>query len=260
MPQDELLIENQEGVLRLVLNRPEQMNALCSPLVAALHAAVDGAASDPAVRVIVITGGGRAFCAGADLAEVGQLSADPAGFRRFLVSLRDALLAMERCPKPVIVAVNGITLAGGLELALAADFIVMSSGARIGDGHARYGLVPGGGGTQRLPDAVGPRFARWLMYTAATLTAEEAQRAGLVQQVFDEATFEKDVAALARRLAGLSQPGLAFMKRMSVSRSVTVDGLDLEVEAAVGVIGGPDAREGVSAFLDKRDPVFTASI
>ena len=92
------------------------------------------------------------------------------------------------------------------------------------------------------------------MYTAATLTAEEAQRVGLVQQVFDEATFEKDVAALTGRLASLSQPGLAFMKRMSTSRSVTEDGIDLELEASVGVICGPDAREGVSAFLGKRDP------
>ena len=183
------------------------------------------------------------------------------GFRRFLISLRDVLLDMERCPKPVIVAVNGITLAGGLELALAADFIVMSSGARIGDGHARYGLVPGGGGTQRLPDAVGSRLARWLMYTAATLTAEEAQRGSASSSRSSTRRRSRRTSPRSpRRLAALSQPGLAFMKRMSVSRSVTVDGLDLEVEAAVGVIGGPDAREGVSAFLEKRDPVFTASI
>jgi enoyl-CoA hydratase/carnithine racemase len=257
---DELITDKQGGVLRLVLNRPDQLNALSTPLATAIHQAIQDAGTDPEVRVVVVTGAGRAFCAGADLAEVGQKAADPDDFRRFLILLRDALNAIERCPKPVICAVNGITLAGGLELALACDFIVISRGARIGDGHARYGLVPGGGGTQRLPDAVGVRMARRLMYTAEALTADEAMAVGLVQQVFDEAAFADEVAKLAGGLAAKSQPGLAFMKRMSRSRLVTEDGIDLEVEAAVAVVGSSDAREGVAAFLGKREPRFTATI
>jgi enoyl-CoA hydratase/carnithine racemase len=157
----------------------------------------------------------------------------------------------------VIAAVNGLGLAGGLELALACDFIVARRGARIGDAHANYGLAPGGGGTQRLPDAIGARAARWLMFTGETLSAEKAEAIGLVQQVFDDATFMDDVWAMGATMATRSAPGLAFMKRLSSPQGVTGRGLDLEIDGAAHLIVAPDAREGLAAFGEKRRPRFT---
>ncbi|HZB48119.1 MAG TPA: enoyl-CoA hydratase/isomerase family protein [Mycobacteriales bacterium] len=256
---DAVLSEEKDGVLTLRLNRAEALNALSGELVAGLAAGVAGAAADDAVRVVVITGSGRAFCAGADLREARELVGDAAAFRGWLLEWRAAFDSFERCGKPVIAAVNGLALAGGLELALSCDLIVASDAAGIGDAHVRYGLVPGGGGSQRLPDAVGTRWARWLMYTGETLDAATAHRIGLVQQVFPAASFDADVAAMAATMARRSTAALAFMKRASRTRLVTDDGLDLEIEAAARVVTGPDAREGLAAFVEKREPRFAAA-
>lgn len=255
-----LLEEQRDGVALLTLNRPDQMNALSGDLVAALGSALGRCRHDPQVRVIVVTGAGRGFCAGADLIEAAEVTRDSAAFRRLLLSWKAAFGAMADSPKPVIAALNGLTLAGGLELALAADFIVASSAASVGDVHANFGLVPGGGGSQRLTDAVGSRAARWLMFTGAVLDAERAQSIGLVQDVFDAASFTDDVWAMAEKMASRSATGLAFMKRMSRPRAVTEDGLDLEIDAAAHLVVGADAREGLAAFAAKRTPQFTAEV
>jgi enoyl-CoA hydratase len=256
---DAVLAQRRDGVLTLRLNRADQLNALSSELVTGLRAAIAEAAADPAVRVVVLTGEGRAFCAGADLREARELTADAERFRGWLLQWRETFDSLERCPKPVLAALNGLTLAGGLELALACDLIVASSAAKVGDVHARYGLVPGGGGSQRLPDAVGVRWARWLMYTAEVLDAERAAAIGLVQQVFPAETFAADVAATAGAMARRSAASLAVMKRASRSRLVTDDGLELEIEAAARVVTGPDAREGLAAFGEKREPRFASA-
>jgi enoyl-CoA hydratase/carnithine racemase len=253
---DVLLRQNRAGVLLLTLNRPDQMNALSIDLVAALHGSVLRASQDPAVRVIVITGAGRAFCAGADLIEAATASGDPAAFRGQLYAWRAAFLAITQSPKPVIAATNGVTLAGGLELALACDFIVASDRARLGDGHITYGLVPGGGGSARLTDAVGSRWARWLMYTGELLEARRAREIGLVHEVFPADSFIDDTMAFASAIARRSARALGFMKRMSRPRMVTDDGLDLEIESAVLVVGDVDAQEGLAAFAAKREPNF----
>lgn len=253
-----LTVEQQGGVALLTLNRPDQMNALNGELVAALGEALARCRADAGVRVVVITGAGRAFCAGADLIESAVVTRDSAAFRELLLSWKSAFSAMGASPKPVIAALNGLTLAGGLELALAADFMVASSSARVGDVHANFGLVPGGGGSQRLTDAVGSRAARWLMFTGETLDAEQARSIGLVHDIFDADTFVDDVWAFATKIASRSATGLAFMKRMSRPRAITDDGLDLEIDAAAHLVVGPDAREGLAAFAEKRSPHFTA--
>jgi enoyl-CoA hydratase/carnithine racemase len=250
-----LRCESNDGVLLLTLNRPNDMNALSSALVGALKTAVDQAAIDPDVKVLIITGGGRAFCAGADLIEAGEVATTADGFRAMVLPWRDAFSAIERCPKPVIAAVNGIALAGGLELALACDLIVASDAARLGDGHIRYGLVPGGGASQRLPHAIGSRQARWLMYSGELLDVRRAEAIGLVQKVFPAESFTADVRDMAVQLARRSGAALAFMKRMSAP-SLSDDGLDLEIETAARVVTGADAREGLAAFAEKREPVF----
>jgi enoyl-CoA hydratase/carnithine racemase len=250
-----LRCELNDGVYVLTLNRPNDMNALSSALVAALRTAVDDAAVNPDVKVVIITGQGRAFCSGADLIEAAEVATSIEAFRSMVLPWRDAFNAIERCPKPVIAAVNGIALAGGLELALACDLIVASDAARLGDGHIRYGLVPGGGASQRLPHAIGSRRARWLMYSGDVLDARQAETIGLVQTVFPAASFTDDVHDMALRMARRSGTALAFMKRMSAPR-LSDDGLDLEIESAARVITGADAREGLAAFAEKREPIF----
>jgi len=254
-----VVVEQRGAVRRLALNRPEQMNALSGDLVSALHQAVAAAGADPEVRVVHVTGTGRAFCAGADLIEAEVVTRDAASFRRWLHGWRRAFSSFEECPKPVVALLNGLTLAGGLELALACDYMVASSAARIGDVHANFGLVPGGGGTQRLTDAVGSRAARWLMFSGETLTADRALSLRLVQDVVEADGFEESCWEMGATMAARSQPGLAFMKRLS-RPGITPQGLDLEMDGAAHLVVGPDAREGLAAFRDKRSPRFEAAV
>lgn len=177
----------------------------------------------------------------------------PAAFRARLLLWRRTFDALGACAKPVVALLNGITLAGGLELALACDYMVACRSAKIGDAHANYGLVPGGSGSQRLPDAVGARWARWLMFTGSVLSADRANEIGLVQQVFDDETFEQDCWEMGVKMARRSQPGLALMKRLSTPRIPPRD-FELEIEAAAHLIAAEDAREGLAAFQESGVP------
>jgi enoyl-CoA hydratase/carnithine racemase len=251
-----LRIERDGAVARVWLDRPEVRNALNGTLIRELAATFGALAVEPDVRAIVLGGSGKAFCAGADLAEAQRVTADPAAFRAWATSWRDAFGALETLDKPVIAAVQGVALAGGLELVLACDVVIASSAARFGDVHIRSGLVPGGGGSQRLPEAIGTRRARWLMYSGEIIDAAEAERIGLVQHVLPAEDFHETALDLATAIANRSAPALAFMKQLSRPKHVTQDGLDHEIEAAVGVVIGADAQEGIDAFLNKRTPHF----
>jgi enoyl-CoA hydratase/carnithine racemase len=239
------------------LDRPEKMNALDSGLIAGLIDAAAAARADAGIRVVVLTGSGSAFSAGADLDEARSALADRAGFKRMLESWRVAFRELELLPLPVLAAIDGVALAGGLELALSCDVIIASSRSRMGDAHIRYGLVPGGGGTQRLADAVGTRAARWLMYSGALLDAEAAQRLGLVQQVLPAEGFRDELQRLAAGIAERSSTALGFMKRMT-RRGVSDLELQAELEGAVDIVSGPDARAGLDAFIAGATPVFSA--
>ena len=256
---DAVLAERRDGVVWLTLNRPEQMNALSTELIMGLARQVEIATHSTDDRVVVITGSGPAFCAGADLVEAQEKTKSSKAFRSWLVAWRDAFTSIERLPKPAIAALNGPTLAGGLELALACDVIVAADTAVIGDVHARFGLAPGGGGSRRLPEAIGTRRARWLMYTAATLSAAEAQEWGLVQSVVDHEDFNNHVHRIAAKMARRSSVSLAFMKLMSTPSSITREALDLEIDEAARLIVGDDAQEGIAAFLGKREPNFAGA-
>ncbi|HUY74593.1 MAG TPA: enoyl-CoA hydratase/isomerase family protein [Candidatus Dormibacteraeota bacterium] len=249
--------ERAGGVEWWTLDRPDQMNALSSDLVAGIAAAARDARTDPSLRVVVITGSGRGFSAGADLKEARVALERPSAFAAMLGTWRATFRELELLPLPVIAALNGITLAGGLELALACDLVIASSAARIGDGHIRYGLVPGGGGSQRLADAIGARAARWLMYSGELLDAEAAFALGLVQKVVPAATFLEDVQSVAEAMAARSSSALAFMKRMSRARGVSDIDLQAELEGAVAVVTGLDARAGLAAFAAGEEPVFS---
>lgn len=243
-------------MLVATLNRPDQMNALDASMIAGIASAAATLTSDPALSALLVTARGRAFCAGADLIEARELLASPARFRQSLYSWRDAFRALEKCEKPVVALVDGLALAGGLELALACDLIVATDRARFGDGHISYGLVPGGGGSKRLCDAIGTRNARWLMYSGTMVDAAEAKQLGLVQQVIASGDRDSWIDEFAASLGSRSVPALSFMKSMTRSKRVTDDDLEHEIEAAVHVVTSADAREGLAAFQEKRSPVF----
>jgi len=257
----ELVLQRRRGrVLELRLNRPEQMNALSGRLIGELADGIRLAERDDTVAAVFITAGGRAFSAGADLVEAKAQLVDPAAFRDGLQVWRSTFRAIETLAKPVIAVVDGLAIAGGLELALACDLIVATDRAKLGDGHATYGLVPGGGGSQRLPDAIGARAARWLMYTAELVDAQTARSLGLVQQVVPAAELEPWLDRLADTLSQRSLAALAFFKTMTASPTVTDERLAHELLAAVAVVSGPDAQEGLAAFEAKRPPKFPSVV
>lgn len=247
-------------VLELRLNRPDHLNALSGAVIDALGDAVGQAADDATIAAVMVTANGRAFSAGADLIEARQQLGKPATFRDVLDRWRRAFRNLEHCPKPVIAVVDGLAIAGGLELALSCDVIVASDRAKFGDGHITYGLVPGGGGTRRLPDALGTRAARWLMYTGATVDAHTALSLGLVQHVVPHGELEQWTVDFVETLSTRSASALAFMKAMTASGRITDERLEHEVAAAVHLVTGADAQEGLAAFEQKRTPTFPSVI
>lgn len=250
-----------DHVAWVTLNRPDAMNALSVELLEALRATLAKAEDDLDVRVIILSGNGTAFCAGGDLKDLclEDGTVDPDSLVEFV---RFAGATIERIPalsKPVIAAVNGLALAGGLELVIACDLVVASKSARLGDAHANYGLLPGGGGAARLPRVVSPAVARYLAFTGDNLPAAELVPLGLVNEVVDDEQLESRVAELAARIATKSAPGLAHMKRLiNVGlEQPLATALQMEHQALAAHAHGNDMREGLAAFRERRKPVFT---
>ena len=259
MAFQDLIIEHRGAVSWLYLNRPQALNAISMACMAELREALAELRERQDTRVIVLSGKGRGFCAGADL--TGALpdpSAPPTGKPGFLElgsAMEEVLNAM---PKPVIAAVNGVAAGGGLELALMCDFILAASTARLGDAHANFGALPGGGATVRLPRVVGPNLARYLMFTGELLTADDALRVGLATRVFAEETFEHDVQTVAERIASKSPLGLKRMKALIADSFdvPTAQALKLEKGVSAQHMVSYDASEGGKAFGEKRKPEF----
>ena len=247
-----------DGIARVALNRPAQMNAISPELLDALDRACATIEQADDARVVTLTGNGRIFCAGADLKVVQERVPDPVRWKEFMAQWRRVFDRVERLPRPVIAGVHGLALAGGLELVLCADLVVADAEARLGDQHANFGLVAGGGGSQRLPRVVGPRRAKELMLLGGWLSAEDARGWGLVNRVAPAGKLRETVDELARQLADKSV-GAARAVKVLVNRALDVDlatGLDLEMAEAARHMRGPDAAEGLAAFVGKRQPVF----
>jgi enoyl-CoA hydratase len=239
------------------LTRPEKRNALDADMLAGIAAGLDRAAADGA-RAVVLTGSGRAFCAGADLTAVDGGLDDPAGIGQLLEDAGKLTLRIEAHPAPVIAAVNGAAVAGGLELVLACDLVVAAHCATLADGHAKWGLFPGAGSSVRLPRLIGPNRARELLYTGAALTAQQMCDLGVVNQVVPDAELDSAVDALCARLASGSAAGLARMKRVinAAATMSVADGLALELAEARQHLRSPDVAEGLAAFAEHRRPRF----
>lgn len=244
------------GIVELA--RPDKFNALTPETFRLIDEARAGFEADPGVRAMLVRAQGRHFCTGADLAAVKSTIGDPDALDRFLAAGHEALLRLEASPLPVVAAVHGLCLAGGLELMLAADICIASRSARIGDQHAQFGLVPGWGGSQRLTRIVGLRRALDLFFTARWLDAGEALNLGLVNRIAEDDALQDEALAYCAALAERSAVGLAEMKRLARQGLETglADGLRLEREIAARALPGADAAEGLAAFEARRKPDF----
>ncbi|SFP26713.1 enoyl-CoA hydratase/isomerase family protein [Variovorax sp. 770b2] len=254
-------LERRGAVAWLFLDRPEAMNSMSPQMVRELGEALDRIESDAGLRAVVITGNGRAFCAGADLKTVKDLGGQAqreSATRRFLDEAGALLRRIERLPLPVIAAVNGLALAGGLETVLVCDLVVASEDAKFGDAHAKYGLIPGWGGSVRLPRKIGASRAKQMMFTAEHVPARTMAEWGLVNQVVPAAQLHEAAQALCDRITDKSPLGLARMKQL------VDDGLEQPLDVALRAEcttvqthqASRDRAEGLAAFAEKRTPRF----
>jgi len=258
MSFNHLLIEHRGRVSWLYLNRPKALNAISYECMRELRQAWIELRDREETRVIVVSGKGRGFCAGADLTDAPSAGDSPGPQSAFLeegTRMEEVLLSL---PKPVIAAVNGVCCGGGLELAMMCDFMIAAASAKIGDAHANFGALPGGGATVRLPRIVGINWARYLMYTGELYPAQDMAAIGLVIRVVEDSALETQVQAVAERIAEKSPLGLRRMKRL------LNDGLDMPASLAMQMeklvaaehMRSSDAAEGGRAFKDKRKPEF----
>ena len=245
----------------LYLNRPREMNALSRALVSDLENALDEVAASKA-RALVLTGRGRAFCAGGDLTEF--LASLEESETVLLEQLRDNQIAFEKLATfgiPTFAAINGICIAGGLELALTCDFILATTDAQIADGHARYGVQPGGGGTTRLARRISLSRAKWMMFSGDYVPPDTLRDWGLLHEVIDPERFEDVVQEKASILAEHSPLLLGNMKQLlegNYDRSVE-DGDRAELETFRTYAKSHDLREGLSVLRQKRPPKFNGT-
>ncbi|MCL6477448.1 MAG: enoyl-CoA hydratase/isomerase family protein [Peptococcaceae bacterium] len=252
-----LLINIGEGVATITLNRPP-VNALNSKLTRELGQAIEGLEADPAVRAVIITGAGeKAFSAGADISEMKDLT--PVEACNFAMGALKTGLLIENMKKPVIAAINGLALGGGFEVALACDFRLASDKAKLGLPEITLGIIPGNGGTQRLPRLIGASRAKELLFLGEMIDAVRAEQIGLVNKVVPSAELMQEARSMALKLA--ARPGHALgVLKASVNKGLNMnlyDALDFEIKNFVLTFASDDRREGFSAFMEKRKPNFT---
>ncbi len=254
---DNLTWEAADGIGIITLSRPEALNALTSDMLLELSIALDLAAGNEDVRALIITGAGRSFVAGADIREFEGLGKDPFQGRDAALAGQDVLAHISSMPIPTIAAINGFAFGGGLELALAADLRVAATDARMGLPEVGLGLIPGYGGTQRLPRLIGPSRALDLILTGRHVPADEALQLGLVNRVADDAVAEaRELAGLMIRNAPISL-GVAKEAVVRGEGMSLAEGLEIEADLFGFISTTSDMREGTQAFLEKRKPEFT---
>ena len=261
MSEPSLLIERGEGFRVLSLNRPDRLNAFNEEMHLALRAALDEAAGDPACRALLLTGSGRAFCAGQDLSERARMAADaPLDLGQTLDELYNPLVRQIRTlAMPVVCAVNGVAAGAGANLALACDIVLAARSARFIQAFCKLGLVPDSGGTWSLPRLLGEARAKGLALTGEPLSGEQAADWGLIWKAVEDEALMPEARALVEGFAKGPTIGLALTKQaIQAAAENTLDRqLDLERDLQRRAGRTPDYAEGVAAFLGKRSPSFT---
>ena len=253
----------QGGVLTLMLNRPQRLNAMSNALIEAMNHELARAKDDPDIRAVLLTGIGRGFCAGADLAGGGTVDASTAEAPDLGANMdrifNPMIRAMRALPKPIVGAINGVAAGGGANLALACDIVLAAKSARFDQAFVRISLLPDLGGTWFLPRSVGDARARGLAMLGNGVPAEEAERMGMIWQAVDDGALMPEARKLAARLAaGPTLSYAAIKKAMNAAATNTLDQqLDLERDSQRELGRSADFKEGVSAFLAKRPAQFT---
>ena len=257
MSYTNLLFEVEGGVATITFNRPKALNALNNELLGELNVVLDEIDGNAEIRVLILTGSGdKAFIAGADISELASFNALQA--KIFSKKGHEAIGKLQELSIPVIAAVNGFALGGGSEMALACDFIYASEKAKFGLPEITLGIIPGFGGTQRLPQLVGKNMAKEMIFTGKMLSAAEAKEIGLVNKVCAPESLLDDVKKTADAIAAKGQTALRAAKQ-AVNASLDVDiktGCNIEIDAFALCLASEDAKEGTSAFLEKRKAEF----
>lgn len=260
MTESAVLLDIRNNVAWVTLNRPDALNAMSPALLDGINAAIDGIDADGNVRAVVFTGAGRAFCAGGDLTFFKTaINDDPQGFVQFAGYAQSTLRRIEMLAMPVIAAVNGFAVAGGLELILCCDLVIAVSSAKIGDGHANFGIIPGGGSSIRLPRKIPTALAKRLLLTGNLLPAAVMKEYGLVNEVVPDDQLMAEVEKLVAEITKNSPLGLRWIKKL------INDGLEQPLDTALrsetnafdSYVHSDDIREGLNAFEQKRTPNFT---
>jgi enoyl-CoA hydratase len=260
MAYENIIFQLEQGIATITFNRPKALNALNQALLAELAQALQAVGADEEIRVLVLTGAGeKAFVAGADITELATFTRCRPRVSHGRATTSSGLQGLSI---PVIAAVNGFALGGGSEIALACDFIYAADSARFGLPEITLGIIPGFGGTQRLPRLIGANLAKELMFTGRMITAAEALQIGMVNKVVPAASLMEEVLKTAREMAAKGKVSLRAVKQ-AVNSGLNTDlatGCHIEIEAFALCMASPDAKEGTRAFLEKRKPNFTGGL
>ncbi|WP_224981627.1 enoyl-CoA hydratase/isomerase family protein [Geomonas agri] len=257
MENQNILCEIVEGIATVTVNRPASLNALNSQVLGELECALYKLEQDAAVRVVILTGAGeKAFVAGADIKEMADMTSFEG--HRFALQGQRVMLFMEKMTKPVIAAVNGYALGGGLELALACDVIYASDNAKLGFPEVTLGIIPGFGGTQNLSRLIGPNRAKELVYSGRMINAQKAQAWGIVNEVVAQAELAAKALELAREIAKNGSLGVGYAKNAIVNglNMTKEDGFRYESSLFGVLFATEDQKEGMGAFVEKRKAQF----
>lgn len=257
MQLETLVFEARDAAAYVTLNRPDALNAINEQMVDDLSRVIDHVHSAPEIKAMAISGAGRAFSVGADLGVLTRGFDDLPFLESFLRRLNRALLDLESLDVPVVAAVNGVARAGGFELILACDIAIVADGARIGDNHTEFGVMPGGGATQRAPRRLGMQKAKELIFSAKWLEGPQAVEYGIALRSVPSQELDASLEELLDQFRNKSRPCLAAVKAaiLQGERLGIEDAIDLEIDHFVRYTRDhPDAREGFRAYLEKRKP------